>query len=147
MSGPQDSPSPSAPQATDIVHVLAAVIERDGHLLICQRPMSKRHGGLWEFPGGKLEPAESWAEAAHREMAEELDVEVRSVGQPVFSVHDEGSPFEISFVPIEIAGEPRPLEHEDLRWLTIQDLLGLRLAPSDRIFAEWLAGENFMALD
>jgi 8-oxo-dGTP pyrophosphatase MutT (NUDIX family) len=49
--------------------VVAAVIERDGRLLVCQRPAHKRHGGLWEFPGGKCDPGESDAEAARRELS------------------------------------------------------------------------------
>ena len=50
---------------------MAAVIERDGKLLVCRRPGHKRHGGLWEFPGGKLEPGETIVDAARRELDEE----------------------------------------------------------------------------
>ena len=49
--------------------VVASVIEVDGKLLVCQRPAHKRHGGLWEFPGGKIEPGESDFEAVERELA------------------------------------------------------------------------------
>jgi len=52
--------------------VVAAVIERDGKYLLCQRPQGKRYGGLWEFPGGKLLAGESLLEAARRELREEL---------------------------------------------------------------------------
>ena len=57
------------------MRVLATVIRRDGRLLVCQRPSHKRHGGLWEFPGGKVEPGESDLAASRRELAEELGVE------------------------------------------------------------------------
>jgi len=98
----------------------------------------KRHGGLWEFPGGKLEAGESWLDAANREMIEELGVGVPDVGEPLFSVTDPGSEFEIVFVPTSIEGEPRCIEHSDLKWLTLQELPALDLAPSDRKFVEFL---------
>jgi len=71
--------------------VLAAVVQREDRFLICQRPAHKRHGGLWEFPGGKLEPGETHEHAARRELAEELDVAVRTVGRMLFSIADPGS--------------------------------------------------------
>ena len=58
------------------IRVIAAVIARGDRLLVCQRPPHKRHGGLWEFPGGKCEPGESDLEAARRELHEELGVEL-----------------------------------------------------------------------
>ena len=59
--------------------VLAAVIERSGKFLMCRRPEHKNHGGLFEFPGGKLEAGESLADAARRELLEELALEVLDV--------------------------------------------------------------------
>jgi 8-oxo-dGTP diphosphatase len=120
------------------IAVLAAVIAKDGHYLVCKRPAHKRHGGLWEFPGGKLEVGESWLEAARRELAEELDLAVESVAEPLYAVHDVGSPFVITFVPVTAAGDPQPLEHEELCWAKLDDLKAMELAPSDRAFAEWL---------
>ena len=123
------------------IPVLAAVINRDSKFLICQRPREKRHGGLWEFPGGKLESSENWEQAAIRELREELDVSVTSVDEPLLSIQDEGSPFTIVFVPVEIDGEPKPLEHADLRWVESADLPLFDLAPSDRRFAKWLLNQ------
>lgn len=117
------------------VRVVAAVIERDGRLLLCRRPEGKRHAGLWEFPGGKLLPGESILEAARRELAEELGVEVLSVGERLLELPDPGSPFVIEFHPVEIAGEPEPLEHDEILWALPTELAGLDLAPSDRAFA------------
>lgn len=123
--------------------VLAAVIHRDGRYLVCQRPAHKRHGGLWEFPGGKLEPGESLLHAANRELREELGVTAIEVSEPLFSIADPGSPFLIQFVPAVISGEPTCLEHADLRWAPLDELPGLPLAPSDRKFVEFLvAGES-----
>ncbi|MGH7585822.1 MAG: (deoxy)nucleoside triphosphate pyrophosphohydrolase [Gemmatimonadales bacterium] len=120
------------------IRVLAAVIHHDGRWLVCQRPPNKRHGGLWEFPGGKLEPAESLLDAARREMAEELGLEATAVGRTLASIRDPGSPYLIEFVEVEVRGAARPLEHSELRWATIEVLAGLPLAPSDREFAALL---------
>lgn len=118
-----------------VIRVVAAVVERDGRLLLCRRPEGKRHAGLWEFPGGKLLPGESIAEAARRELAEELAVEVLSVGGLLLELPDPGSPFVVEFYRVEIAGEPVPLEHDGLAWVRPEDLEGLDLAPSDRALA------------
>jgi mutator protein MutT len=120
------------------IRVLAAVVVNNGRYLVCQRPPHKRHGGLWEFPGGKLEAGETLLMAAKREMLEELDVEVRSVGPAAFSVGDPGSPFVIEFVPTSISGEPVCQEHTDLRWATLAELSEMDLAPSDRQFLRFL---------
>jgi 8-oxo-dGTP diphosphatase len=118
--------------------VLAAVVCRDAKYLMCQRPTHKRHGGLWEFPGGKLEGDETLLEAAGRELTEELGVETLSVGSPLFSTSDPGSEFLIEFVPTVIDGDPQCLEHSALRWLSLEELPSLDLAPSDRRFVEFL---------
>lgn len=120
------------------VRVVAAVIERDGRFLVCQRPAHKRHGNLWEFPGGKLEDGESIQEAAQRELAEELGVVVNSCGEQLFVIADPDSPFVIEFHPIEIQGEPVCLEHAALAWVKVSAMLALDLAPSDQRFALFL---------
>ena len=122
--------------------VLAAVIRRGNACLLAKRPAHKRHGGLWEFPGGKLEPGESWKEAAERELREELGVEVVTVGDPLYRRADTGSSFEIVFVEVEIAGEPRPLEHDELRWVALTGMRDLELAPTDRAFVDFLSSPS-----
>ena len=92
------------------IRVIASVIRRNGRVLLCKRPVHKRHGDLWEFPGGKVEAGESDLEAARRELAEELNVRVLSVGPVTFSVADPGSDFVIEFLPVEIQGEPACIE-------------------------------------
>lgn len=124
------------------IRVLAAVIRRDGRYLVCRRPAQKRHGGLWEFPGGKLEPGESLLDAARREMREELALEATAVGRTLAAIPDPGSAFLIEFVEVVIGDGPDPvaLEHEELRWVTPSDLAVLALAPSDAKFASELTG-------
>jgi mutator protein MutT len=120
------------------IRVLACIITRDTRCLVGLRPAHKRHGNLWEFPGGKVEPGESDLEAVRRELREELAVEATGIGRVAFSTRDPGSEFEIHFLPVEIAGEPESIEHIELRWATPGELLQLPLAPSDRRFAEVL---------
>jgi mutator protein MutT len=125
---------------TEIVRVLAAVIQRQGRYLVCLRPPHKRHGGLWEFPGGKLEPDETLETAAARELREELGVDVIAFGALLYSHQEEGSPFRIDFLSLAIEGEPQALEHTALQWVSITELERLDLAPSDRAFAATLGG-------
>ena len=121
-----------------MTRVIACVVQRGDLLLVCQRPLEKRHGGLWEFPGGKCEAGESDRAAAERELREELDVRLSLAGTPVFEVADPGSSFVIVFLPVQIEGEPTCLEHVDLTWRKPRELLDLPLAPSDRAFVEHL---------
>jgi len=123
--------------------VIAAVVTRGTRFLACQRPSHKRHGGLWEFPGGKTEADESDFDAAARELREELGLHVASVGRELLAIQDPGSPFLIAFLEVDIDGEPECREHEDLGWFTADELAALPLAPSDRRFVlEHLGGRN-----
>lgn len=114
------------------------MVERAGRLLLARRPPGKRHAGLWEFPGGKFLPGETPLEAARRELAEELDVEVVAVGALLWIAPDPGSPFDVEFHCVEIRGEPAALEHDALDWVLPEELPLDALAPSDRTFAESL---------
>lgn len=129
------------------VRVIAAVIQNDHRYLVCQRPAEKRHGRLWEFPGGKVEPGETDLEAARRELAEELGVAVSEVGRTLFSIADEGSHFHIEFTPTRIQGEPQALEHTEIRWLRLTELSSVPLAPSDARFVEFLRLQAGLSLD
>ena len=120
------------------VAVVAAVIQRGDKYLLGQRPESKRHGGLWEFPGGKVHDGESRLEAIRRELAEELALKAVRIERLLFSVVDKGSPYVIEFVETVIEGTPIPYEHSEIAWLTIGELDALRLAPADAAFAAHL---------
>jgi mutator protein MutT len=114
--------------------VLAAVIRRTNQFLLGKRPAHKHHGGLWEFPGGKLEDGESLRDAARREILEELGVTVQTLGTILFRMQDQGSGYEIIFVEIEISGDPAALEHDEIAWFDDAALANRDLAPCDHAF-------------
>lgn len=117
------------------VEVVAAVVRQEDRYLVCRRPPHKRHGGLWEFPGGKLLRNETRAEAVRRELAEELDLEVTELGSVLFRAADEGAVFDILFIETSTAGTPVLREHSELGWFTATELGDLPLAPADARFA------------
>jgi mutator protein MutT len=121
------------------IHVVAAVIRRRGRYLLARRPGHKRHGGLWEFPGGKLDAGEDHEAAARRELREELAMRCDSVGPVRWSMADPGSAYVIDFVDVEAAGLPQALEHSAVGWFTVVEMAALPLAPSDAAFVERLA--------
>ena len=121
-----------------LVPVVAAVVRRGDRYLVGRRPAGKRHGGLWEFPGGKVDAGESLLAAATRELAEELSVSTNGIGRTLFSSRDGDAPFEIHFVEIEITGDPIAHEHSEVGWFTRSELQRLKLAPADAEFVEEL---------
>jgi mutator protein MutT len=127
---------------SDLINVVAAVIQRGDKYLICLRPEYKRHGGLWEFPGGKLDHAETPSEGIARELREELGVTTTTVGPLLYSTQDPASPFIIQFYPVGIRGEPAALEHREIAWVSPNEMQALPLAPSDRAFAGTLLGDH-----
>lgn len=120
------------------VRVVAAVLARDGRYLLGRRPVEKRHGGLWEFPGGKLHSGESMLGAARRELAEELALEVNGIGELLMRVADGRSGFVIEFVEVQAEGDAVALEHEALGWFEPEAMSRLDLAPADAAFAQQL---------
>jgi mutator protein MutT len=114
--------------------VVAAVACEHGRYLVGLRPAEKRHGGLWEFPGGKRAPGESDEEALAREVREELAVRILRFGDLLLDAQDPGSPFQIRFFSVDLEGSPSALEHTRIGWFTREELMGLNLAPTDAKF-------------
>jgi ADP-ribose pyrophosphatase len=118
---------------TMTIDVVAAVIRREDTFLICQRPLTKKRGGMWEFPGGKVEAGETPAEALIRECREELDITVvpgRVLCENLFEYPD----ITIRLIAIQAElpdGEPRLLEHSDARWITANEAEGFVFCPAD----------------
>lgn len=123
------------------IAVVAAVIRRDGRYLLGRRPAHKRHGGLWEFPGGKLDRGEDLAAAARRELDEELGLELVDAGVTLAEVSDPGSPFVIHFVQVTVQGALTPTEHDEVGWFTPGELGAMPLAPSDARFVREVLGD------
>ncbi len=123
---------------TQIV-VAAAIIRNEKKVLLGRRPDHKRHGGLWEFPGGKIDEGETEADAVTRELLEELGVETVSAGEVVYECRDPDSPFLIRFLDVVIRGRPEPTEHTEMGWFEPESLPTIHLAPCDaRFVAEYL---------
>jgi mutator protein MutT len=116
----------------ETVPVVASVIHKEDRVLVAKRPKHKRHGGLWEFPGGKMLEGESVLDAVSRELLEELNVATVSVGDILFASQDEA--FLIQFVVAQIDGEPESIEHSEIRWVTMDEVKKLHLAPTDKKF-------------
>lgn len=123
------------------VRVVAAVIERDGLVLLCQRRPTDRHPGKWEFPGGKVEPGETTEECLRRELREELDVEAVAgliLGE---TRHDyEDLSVDLVFVAVSsISREPRNLCFAEVRWVPLESLVSYDLLEADREMASRLS--------
>jgi mutator protein MutT len=128
------------PMAGPVVLVTAALIERDGRFLLTRRLEGTHLAGTWEFPGGKCEDGESLEHCLVRELKEELDVEA-SVGEEVFRVRHAyaGRVVQLHFFACEVAGPPRPLLGQQMRWVSRSELRGLPFPEADAALIERLA--------
>ena len=124
-----------------IIHVVAAAIEKDGEIFCAQRPENKSLGGLWEFPGGKLEPGDTPEEALVREIQEELNstIEILSYINEASYDYDFGTVIMKTYHAKLISGNLELLEHQNSTWLAPQDLKTLDWAPVDRPAVELLS--------
>ena len=113
--------------------VVAALIWEGDRFLACQRPAHKARGLLWEFVGGKVEPGESREEALIRECREELDITIapRDVFLTVIHEYPDLTVRLTLFNASIISGDPKLLEHNDLRWITVQEIDSLEFCPAD----------------
>ncbi len=129
-STPLSPPSPLGGEGG--IEVVAAVIEREGRILIARRPAALHMGGLWEFPGGKQKAGESARNALEREIREELGVGV-TVG-PLLETVDWAYPekrVRLSFFRCAIEGEPQALEGQEIAWVAALELPRYAFPPAD----------------
>ncbi len=120
------------------IEVVAALIWRGDRFLACQRPAEKARGLLWEFVGGKVEAGERGEQALARECREELDVTL-TVGEAFMDVTHEYPDLtaHLTLYEARIAeGEPKMLEHHDLRWVTVEEMDELMFCPADQVFLD-----------
>ena len=116
-----------------ITEVVAALIWDGDKFMICQRPVHKARGLLWEFVGGKVEPGETKEQALIRECREELDVTL-SVGDVFMDVVHEYPDLTVhltSFNAIIAEGEPQMLEHNDIQWIELSEIPNYAFCPAD----------------
>lgn len=127
----------------NITEVVAALIWDGDQFMICQRPAHKARGLLWEFVGGKVEPGETGEQALIRECREELAVTLRVGGVFIKVVHEYPDiTIRLTLFHGTIAeGEPRMLEHNDIRWITPAEIPQYDFCPADAEILERIVKE------
>ncbi len=120
-----------------MIQVTAAVLRRDGRILIARRKKGKHMGNKWEFPGGKIDPGETPEECLARELAEEFSILAR-VGRFLVSTRFQNEVVSLELLAYEaehLSGDFQLHEHEEIRWVLPEEALQFDLADSDRTIA------------
>ena len=116
-----------------ITEVVAGLIWKSNRFLICQRPAHKARPLLWEFVGGKVEPGETKEQALIRECQEELAITL-SVGEVFMDVVHEYPDITIRLTLFNATiaeGVPQKLEHNDIQWITVDEIEQYNFCPAD----------------
>ncbi len=115
------------------INVVGAVLTRDNTILAAQRSSTMSLSGMWEFPGGKIEPHETPKEALVRELKEELlcTAEIGNIVQTTEHEYEFGIVILTTFYCSLTGDEPKLTEHSEIRWIQIADLDQLNWAPAD----------------
>ena len=126
------------------ITVVAAVIERDARFLVTRRPTGVHLAGLWEFPGGKIDPDESHDAALKRELREELDADIE-VGELTFATTHDYADRNVAlyFYRCTLLGSLRPLLGQEMRWVARPELPLLGFPPADAQLIERLTKSDF----
>lgn len=127
-----------------IVEVVAALIWNGDKFMICQRPANKKRGLLWEFVGGKVEKDESKIQALIRECKEELNIDIE-VDNEFISVKHTYPDIIINLTVFNskiINGNPTLLEHNDLKWITKEEISNYKFCPADEVVLEKIKNGN-----
>jgi 8-oxo-dGTP diphosphatase len=115
--------------------VAAALIDPEGRVLIAQRPPGKSMAGLWEFPGGKIETGETPEGALIRELAEELDIQVKAPCLAPFTFASHTYDAFHLLMPLYVCrrwdGTPRPKEHAAIKWVRPRDMAAYPMPAAD----------------
>ena len=112
--------------------VVAAVVEENGAFLVTRRPAGVHLAGLWEFPGGKIDPAESHVDALRREMREELDTDVEVLDLVFETTHAYPErTVALYFYRCVLKERPRPLIGQEMQWIARANLSTLGFPPAD----------------
>ena len=127
-----------------MTEVVAALIWHQDKFMICQRPAHKARGMLWEFVGGKVEPGESKEQALVRECREELAVEV-AVGDIFLEVTHTYPDITVHLTLFHasiVQGVPQKLEHNDIRYITVDEIPKYEFCPADEVILQKLRQEG-----
>lgn len=128
-----------------MIEVAAAIVaDGEGRLLIARRREGKSQAGLWEFPGGKLEPGETAEACLVRELREEMSIEVEAGARFGTNEHDYGD-VRIRLIAYRaryVGGDIRLTDHDRCAWVKPAELLGYRFAPADVKFVDMLLAED-----
>lgn len=127
------------------MNVVAAIIVREGSILICQRKPGGEYGGKWEFPGGKVEPDEDFRAALARELEEELAI--RAVIGPEVDRYEYGYPgrsaIQLIFYKVTVfEGQPQNLIFEQIQWERAENLPAYDFLAGDLDFVQKLARDG-----
>jgi len=116
------------------IDVVAAIIEKDGKVFAARRKQGRHLAGFWEFPGGKIEPGEAPEQSLERELKEELGLRVSVAKYFGESVHDYGSKIVrlIAFRVEQFQGTIELVDHDEVRWLTVEELDDVQWADADK---------------
>ncbi len=132
------------PGTSALMKVTAAFIERNGQILIARRKPGGLFGGLWEFPGGKLEPGEKPERGLERELAEELGVEARAE-EFLCSFPYTGPSLAIELVVYKtylLSDDIRLTDHDDVRWVDPSSLDESAFADPDKPVVRWIRARH-----
>ena len=128
-----------------MLQVVAAIVEREGRILIGQRRPEQRHPLKWEFPGGKVEAGESPPQALRRELQEELAIDAMiadEVERYEFRYPGKDAILLIFYAVARFSGVPRNCVFEEIRWVAPQELLQFDFLEGDVEFVKRLAREG-----
>ena len=134
-----------------MIVVVAALIEREGKLLVCQRRRGDTFGLMWEFPGGKLQDGETPAQGLARELREELGIDA-DVGAELFRTRHRyaelSEPIELIFLAAKVdASKICNIVFERMEWRAPSTLPELNFLPADREFIAKLAREGLASTE
>ena len=120
---------------TIVLVVACALVDKDGRVLISQRPEGKAMAGMWEFPGGKVEPGERPEQALIRELKEELGIDVTAACLAPLTFASHGYPSFHLLMPLYVCrrwnGDVRPSEGQQIAWVRPKGLRAYPMPPAD----------------
>jgi len=132
----QKPSKPAAPAYAVTVVVAVALVDPEGRVLMAQRPEGKPMAGLWEFPGGKMNPGETPEAALIRELKEELDIDVTASCLAPLTFASHGYPDFHLLMPLYVCrvweGDPSPKEGQDLAWVRPTAMANLEMPEADK---------------